>query len=160
MSTNRTITCYDYVSQPFRLVQEALRKDAARIFARATTGAGERERALNVQLRVRIGMVDVGTDVKVEVGTIETTTSSPYGYSVMVIPLTWKSATNPSLFPDMQAKLFVYPLSNHETQIEFEGDRSRERFDQCFQAQASCFGGESFGERCGKPEGGEIARES
>jgi hypothetical protein len=122
MRTDHTLRCYDYVSQPFALVQGALRQDAARIFARATTGAAERERALNVQLRVRIGMMDLATDVRVEVGMIESTMSSPYGYTVMLIPLTWKSTSNPSLFPHMQAKLLVYPLSNHETQLEFEGD--------------------------------------
>jgi hypothetical protein len=121
MSINHTLRCYDYVNQPFWVVQGALRQDAARIFARATAGAGERALALNVQLRVRIGMIDVATEVKVEVGTIENTTSSSDGYSVMVIPLTWKSASNPNLFPHMQATLLVYPLSNHETQLEFEG---------------------------------------
>lgn len=121
MPSERTLLCYDYVSHPFPRVQAALHQGAADIFSRATIGAAERERDLAVQLRVRLGMIDVATDVAVDIGPIEETMSSPYGYQVMVIPLTWKSATNPSLFPRMSAKLLVYPLSGHETQLEFEG---------------------------------------
>jgi hypothetical protein len=47
--------------------------------------------------------------------------SSPWGYQVMVLPITWQSAANPSLFPRLKAELLVYPLSGHETQLELEG---------------------------------------
>jgi hypothetical protein len=121
MPSERTLLCYDYVSHPFPRVQAALHRGAASIFSRATVGAAKRERDLAVQLHVRLGMLDVATEVEVDVGPIEETMPSPYGYQVMVIPLAWKSATNPSLFPRMSAKLLVYPLSGHETQLEFEG---------------------------------------
>jgi hypothetical protein len=121
MAAQRTVHCYDYVSQPFPKVQAALHQGAARIFARATKGAAQRERDLAVQLRVRLGMLDVATDVKVEVGPIQETMSSPCGYQVMVLPITWQSAANPGLFPRLKAELLVYPLSRHETQLELEG---------------------------------------
>lgn len=121
MPLERTLHCYDYVSHPFPRIQAMLHQGAARIFSRATTGAAERERDLAVQLRVRLGVLDVATDIKVDVGPIEETMSSPYGYQVMVIPLSWTAAKNPTLFPRMQAKLLVYPLSGHETQLELEG---------------------------------------
>jgi hypothetical protein len=121
MAAQRTLHCYDYVSHPFPQVQAALHQGAAQIFARATKGAAERERDLAVQLHVRVGMLDVATDVKVEVGPIKETMSSPWGYQVMVLPITWQSASNPSLFPRLKAELLVYPLSSHETQLELEG---------------------------------------
>jgi hypothetical protein len=121
MSIERTLRCYDYVSQPFEQVHTALSRDAAGIFKRATTVAAEREYAISVQLRVRVGMVSVATDVHVDVGPMQDTTSSPLGYEVKVFPLTWRSISGPSLFPSMNAKLLVYPLSRFETQLEFEG---------------------------------------
>jgi hypothetical protein len=121
MTIDQRLRCYSYVSQPFAQVHGALSRDAAGIFKRATTVAAEREYALSVQLRVRVGMISVATDVKVEVGPMENTMSSPLGYEVKVFPLTWSSVSGPSLFPRMNAKLLVYPLSRFETQLELEG---------------------------------------
>lgn len=121
MTTERTLRCYDYVNQPFPRVQEVLRKDAAGVFRRATTSAAEREHDIAVQLRVRLGALDVAADVRVEIGPVEETMSSPWGYQVSIFPLTWRSISAPSLFPQMNAKLYVYPLSARETQIEIDG---------------------------------------
>jgi hypothetical protein len=121
MTTDRTLRCYDYVSQPFAQVHAALSRDAAGIFKRATTVAAEREYAIGVQLRVRVGVISVATDVHVEVGPMQNTTSSPLACEVKIFPLTWSSISSPSLFPHMKAKLLVYPLSRLETQLEFEG---------------------------------------
>jgi hypothetical protein len=121
MTAQRTLRCYDYVNQPFAQVEGALRRDAAGIFKRATTGAAERERAIAVQLHVQVGALDVATDVEVEVGPVDDTTSSPFGSQATVFPLSWRAASSPSLFPCMKARLSVYPLSRAETQLEFEG---------------------------------------
>ncbi len=121
MAIERTLRCYDYVNQPFPQVDAALRRDAAGIFARATRSAAEREHSVGVQLHVRVGVLDVATDVRVELGPVKDTMSSPYGYPVVVFPLTWASLKSPSLFPCMKATLSVYPLSGTETQLEFEG---------------------------------------
>jgi hypothetical protein len=121
MTTARPIRCYDYVNQPCPRVQAALRQDTAGIFWRATTSGAEREQAICAQLHVRLGALDVAADVSVEIGPVEETMSSPYGYQVTVFPLSWSSIAHPSLFPLMHAKLYVYPLSSRETQIELEG---------------------------------------
>lgn len=119
MTSARTLRSYDYVNQPLAPVLSALKRGASGIFSRATNGAAEREHALGVQLRVKIGPLDVATDVHVEVGPVEEPNASDP--EVTVFPLTWSSASSPSLFPHMQAKLRVYPLSSSETQLELDG---------------------------------------
>ena len=116
MTFERALRCYDYVNQPFAQVQGALRRDTVGIFTRATTSAAEREHAIGTQLHARFGVLDVAADVRVEVGPVQDTMSSPYGYE-----LTWSSIESPSLFPRMKGKLSVYPLSREITQLEFEG---------------------------------------
>lgn len=121
MTTERTLRCYDYVNQPFDRVQAALRGGVPGVFSRATTNAAAREHVLGVQLHVRVALFDIATDVRVEVGAIEDTKSSQWGYDVTIFPITWSAVATPSLFPRMKAKLLVYPLSRFETQLEFEG---------------------------------------
>jgi len=121
MTSQHTLRCYDYVNQPFERVQNALRNDAAGIFKAATSSAGERVSALGAQLRVRVGVLEVATQVRIEVGPATSEMSSPWGYEIAVFPLQWQSSSSPSLFPRMQAKLQVYPLSSRETQLDFEG---------------------------------------
>jgi hypothetical protein len=121
MTSARRLRSYDYVNQPLAPVLDALKRGASGIFARATNGAAERERAIGVQLRVKLGPLDVATDVRVEVGPVEGPVASAAGHEVSVFPLTWSAASRPSLFPHMQAKLLVYALSSSETQLEFEG---------------------------------------
>src|SRR5689334_4305594 len=98
MTDQHRLRCYDYVNQPDAKVRDALRSDAAGIFARATTSATERERSIAVQLHVRVGPLDVATDVRIEVGTPEETMSSPFGYPMTVFPVSWSAVKTPSLF--------------------------------------------------------------
>jgi len=121
MTTARRLRSYDYVNQPVAPVLAALTRAGTSIFARATNGAAEREQALAVQLRVKLGMLDLATDVNVALGAVEGPTASASGYEVTAFPLSWQSAARPSLFPHMQAKLLVYALSSSETQLELEG---------------------------------------
>jgi hypothetical protein len=121
MTSKHSLRCYDYVNQPFDRVAAALRSDAEGVFKRATASASEREHAIAVQLRVRVGSLEVATDVRVEVGPTEEKVSAPEGYQMTVFPLTWRSISSPSLFPHMHARLLIYPLSSSETQLEFDG---------------------------------------
>ncbi|HKP58462.1 MAG TPA: hypothetical protein VJV78_17170 [Polyangiales bacterium] len=121
MSAEHTLRCYDYVNQPFARVQEALKNDAAGIFNAATQSASERAHSLGAQLRVRVGALEVATEVRIDVGSPTSEMSSPWGYEISVFPLEWGSLSNPSLFPKMKAKLRVYPISSRETQLELEG---------------------------------------
>lgn len=86
MSAEHTLRCYDYVNQPFEQVEAVMRADAARIIAQATNSAADRERAICVQLHARLAMLDVSTDVRVEVGPAERTKSSPLGYEITAFP--------------------------------------------------------------------------
>jgi hypothetical protein len=121
MSATHPLRCYDYVNHPFARVREAVHENASEIFKLATTSASERQRDIGVQLRVRVGALEIGTEVLVQVGPVHDTMSSPLGYEVAEFPLEWTSTKNPSLFPHMKAKLSVYPLSSTETQLELEG---------------------------------------
>lgn len=121
MSSEHRLRCYDYVNQPFERVRAALRENAQDIVRLATSRASQREQSITAQLHVRVGVLDIAADVRVELGKPEDTQSSPYGYEVAVFPLSWSANSRPSLFPHMKGKLSVYPLSRSETQLEFEG---------------------------------------
>jgi hypothetical protein len=121
MTDGHRLRCYDYVNQPDAKVRAALLSDAPGIFARATTTATERERSIGVQLHVHLGPLDVATDVHVEVGTPKETMSTLVRSPMTVFPLSWSAVKTPSLFPRMRGTLSVYPLSQSETQLEFEG---------------------------------------
>lgn len=120
-TTQRLHRSYDYVNQPVARVLEVMRRDSAGVFARATHAAAERERAIGLQLHLRIAGVELSTDVRVEVGAPEAPSGTTPGHASASFSLTWSSATSPSLFPHMRGTLRVYPLSSHETQLEFEG---------------------------------------
>lgn len=68
MNGPHSLRCYDYVNQPYNRVRDALRKDAAAIFRRATTNAVERTNAVGAQLHVHVGVLDVAADIALEVG--------------------------------------------------------------------------------------------
>lgn len=46
--------------------------------------------------------------------------SSPASRTLHV-PLSWRAAQSPGLFPVMHAEFLVYPLSSTETQVELHG---------------------------------------
>jgi hypothetical protein len=120
MSTSQTLHCYDYVNHSYDAVCEALRRDASGIFRRATTKAATRASVVGAQLHVQIGLLDVATDVGIEVGT-PYEAPSRMGPRVTAFPFSWQSASRPGLFPHMSARLLVFPLSATETQLELEG---------------------------------------
>jgi hypothetical protein len=121
MSSEHRLRCYDYVNQPFERVRAALRENVQDVVRLATSRASQREQSLAAQLRVRVAGLEIATDVCVEIGAPEDSVSSPYGYDVTTFPLSWMASSRPSLFPHMQGRLLVYPLSRSETQLEFEG---------------------------------------
>ena len=104
------IRCYDYVNHPYENVRNALRQDAIAVFRAATKAAESRAQSVAAELRVDMGGVVIGADILISVKSIE---ESGSGES--------PAATMPGLFPMMQAKLFVYPLTPTETQLDFAG---------------------------------------
>lgn len=112
MSTS--ITCYDYVNQPFELVRRAVLQDALSLFQRATSEGS------HSRLHVGIGGIDVGTEIEIELGAV-TERREPLTRPTTTMALSWRGRRGPGWFPVMNAELSVYPLSATETQLELVG---------------------------------------
>jgi hypothetical protein len=120
MNDPRQLRCYQYVNVEYDRVRDALRKDAVGIFQRATATATSRARELASTLRVSIGAVEIGADVQIAVREVNDKLS-PLGDRKTELEITWSAASSAGLFPSMEATLSIYPLSAHETQIDFHG---------------------------------------
>jgi hypothetical protein len=121
MSRGRKIRCYDYVNHPYERVRDALSKDPLAVFQSATNTAASRARSVASQLRVDLGGIAVGTDIRIAVKTIEEKTAAARSLPATKLQLEWEAATMPRLFPLMKAELAVYPLTATETQLDFSG---------------------------------------
>jgi hypothetical protein len=120
MSESREVRCYDYVTVPYDRVRELLRADAAGIFARATASASDRARELMATLRLNVGPVEVGVDVRLQVTAVIDEVSA-VGDPRTRLDFTWQAAQSTGFFPTMEATLSAYPLSPHETQLDLHG---------------------------------------
>ena len=120
MSEPRELRCYEYVNVGYDAVREALQRDAAGIFQRATATATSRAHELGSTLRVSVGAVEIGADVEIAVRQVNEKLS-PLGDRKTELELMWSAASAAGLFPSMEATLSIYPLSAHETQIDFHG---------------------------------------
>jgi hypothetical protein len=120
MSEPRTLQCYEYVTVPYEKVSEALRRDALGLFQRATASASARANELNATLRVGVGALEIGADIKIAVRNAQEKTSA-VGDRATELELVWTAATGTALFPSMEAALTVYPLSASETQLDLHG---------------------------------------
>jgi hypothetical protein len=120
MTDRHELRAYDYVTRSYETVKAVLRADPAGVLGRATHGATRRAGDVAASLRASIGTLEVGTDVAIEVGTIEETQGTRGGM-VLRVPLTWRAAHAPALFPSMKAVLSAYALSKDETQLDLVG---------------------------------------
>jgi hypothetical protein len=123
MAQPHELRCYDYVNRPYAAVRDALRGDLAGIFERATKGAATRAESLAANLKVDFGAFEIGTDVAIEVVSIEEkeeAVSAGHPRATLV-KLRWRAARAAALFPSMEADFSVYPLSKDETQLELHG---------------------------------------
>ena len=121
MSQGREIRAYDYVNHAYASVRDALTADPIAVFRNATKAAASRVESVAAELHVTIGGLEVGTDIAVSVGNIEETQGKTDLSRVTKIPMAWKAATRPRLFPLMNADLSIYPLTATETQLDFLG---------------------------------------
>ena len=122
MATDHTLRYFELIAATHERVADALRADAPGLFGRATRNAAAQ--ALNdnsVQLRARLGPIEVSSHVDIEIGPAQEQLSSPWGYPVTTFALRWHATRDAGLFPSMQAKLLVYPHSQRHTQLELEG---------------------------------------
>lgn len=120
MSEPRELRSYEYVNVAYAKVRDALQRDAAGIFQRATASAAARANELAATLRVEVGGMEIGRDVRIELGGVEEKTSA-LGDRRTELAISWKAASAAGLFPAMQATLAIYPLSAGETQIDLHG---------------------------------------
>lgn len=122
MTEPHELRTYEYVNRPYAAVRDALKADPIGIFSRATHSAAGRASNLAASLRVELGALQVGTDVSIEIESIEEKDAGPGGRTpTTCIKLGWKAAHSPGIFPAMQAELFVYALSTQETQLDLHG---------------------------------------
>lgn len=110
-----SLRCYDYVNQPYARVCNALLANPHHVFRQATSSATVHA----ARLHVRIGALDVGTDVDIRVTGVEH--DFAYDQPATRLRLEWQAANNPRVFPSMTATLTIFPLSATETQIELSG---------------------------------------
>ncbi len=120
MSEPRELHCYQYVNVDYDKVKEALHRDAAGMFQRATASATSRAHELASTLRVAVGPLEVGADVKIAVRAMDEKVSA-LGDRKTELEIAWTASTAAGLFPSMEATLSFYPLSAHETQIDLYG---------------------------------------
>lgn len=115
------IRTYDYVNAPYELVRNALAADTPGVFRAATRAAASRAHSVAAALHVTVAGVEVGAEIEVTVGGIEELQAGAPASRLTRIPVTWRAARHPSLFPLMNAELSVYPLTATETQLDFLG---------------------------------------
>jgi hypothetical protein len=121
MAGSREVRCYEYVSVPYERVRELLRSaEAAAIFTRATANAADRARELLATLRLNVGPLEVGVDVRVQV-TGMTDDVTEIGEPRTRLDFAWEAIRNPGFFPTMEGTLNVHPLSPAETQLDLHG---------------------------------------
>jgi len=98
-----------------------LHSDGLKIFSRATATASERARELLATLRLNVGAMEVGVDVRLQIaGIVDETTAT--GDPRTRLDFNWTAAQRAGFFPTMEATLAVYPLSASETQLDLHGD--------------------------------------
>ncbi len=117
----REIRSFDYVNHRYAAVAAELEANAAGVLAAATRSAAARAESVAAQLRVELAGLQVAAAIEVEVGTVTTTDDSPPRGRTLHIPISWKAAGRPGLFPSMTAELSVYALTSTETQLDFYG---------------------------------------
>jgi hypothetical protein len=120
MPESREVRCYEYVSVPYEQVSDLLRSDAKTIFSRATASTADRVRELIATLRLNVGPLEVGVDVRLQL-TLMADELSATGEPRTRLDFTWEAAQSAGFFPTMEATLSAYPLSPGETQLDLHG---------------------------------------
>lgn len=115
---NRHVYLFDFLSHPYEEVRDLLRDRPTDIFAHADQEAALRTDELLATLGVPLGKTIVGRSVLVELDGFEER-SRPF--PIAKLPLRWRAAELPALFPSMEADLEAYPLSRTETQVSLLG---------------------------------------
>lgn len=118
----RDIRTFEYVNHPYDAVRALLSADAAGAIGAATGVARSHASSVAGALKVEIGGLQVSSPVDIEVGAPVEDDLGPSHSRQLRLPIRWKAAEHPGLFPVMQAELWVYPLTGTETQLDFRGE--------------------------------------
>lgn len=122
MSKRGEVRSYEYVNRPYEAVRDALSEDPRKVFRAATRAAVSRADDLAAALKVRIAGIDVGADVDIEVGESREEPAHARVPAKTVLPIVWRAADRPGLFPSMKGQLEIYALTATETQLDFSGE--------------------------------------
>jgi hypothetical protein len=122
MSEPRTLRCYQYVNRPYERVREVLRSRPLELLQRATTSAAARAQTLTATVRLTLGAVEVGVEVRTYLHAVRDEESVADLTPVMRLDIGWEAVHSPTLFPVMRAQLSAWPLTSSETQLEIEGE--------------------------------------
>lgn len=122
MSRSRRIRTFDYVNHPYERVRDALLADPEDVFRNATKAAASRAHDVASALHVNVAGIEIGAGIDIEIGEIEETPGGRPSAVKTRIPLEWEAAEHPRLFPEMKGVLALYPLTDAETQLDFDGD--------------------------------------
>jgi hypothetical protein len=122
MTEPRTLRLYGYVERPYERVRTLLRAEPLALLARATTSAAKRAQELVANLRVGLGGIEIGVDVRTAVLGVREEESIAGMPPVTCIELGWEAVHAPALFPLMHARLSLWPTLSSETQLEIEGE--------------------------------------
>lgn len=121
MTKKDEIRCSECVNHPYKLVRNALTENAKTVFENATKGAASNANGIAAELRATIAGVEVAKEIAISVTNIDQSARAPKSSTATCFHLEWEATHLPRLFPLMQAKLLVWPLSGTETQLDFVG---------------------------------------
>lgn len=109
---------YTYLAEPFERIVGILEAEAADVLAEATSAAVAQANVLVGTMEARLGAFTIGRDVRIDVGPWQ-----PLGARTIKLPLRWRAAEHPAIFPAMVGQLEVTALSSHPamTQVTFVG---------------------------------------
>jgi hypothetical protein len=121
MAKGRELRCFDYVNHPYEQVRDALCRDAPGVFQAATTVAASRAHEVASELRVHVGALEIGAEIRITVNQVEVRPAEPLHAPETRLHIEWEAARRPGLFPLMRAELAIYPLTATETQLDLSG---------------------------------------
>ncbi len=121
MAKSRQFRTFDYVNRPYPQVRDALLDGAEEIFRNATRAAASRAYDVASALHVELAGIEIGAEIDITVGRIEERGGIRPSGSTTRVSLEWKAVKHARLFPEMNGELAVYPLTDRETQLDFDG---------------------------------------
>jgi hypothetical protein len=122
MGEPRRVRYWGYVERPLDQVQALLHSGPLELIQRATVSAARRTEELMAHLKVGVGPVEIGADVRTHVDQVREEAPLDGSPRVTVVDLHWESARAPKFFPLMRAELSVWPISSTETVVVIDGE--------------------------------------